>query len=80
MPDEIKMTTFATNLRRMRLKLGLTQAEAASKCGINTAQYSHYECGQREPNLENLRALKEGFDVEYMEFFKSAKQHEKNKH
>lgn len=71
------MTTFATNLRRMRLKLGLTQAEAALRCSINTAQYSHYECGQREPNLENLRALKEGLGVEYPEFFKVDKQHGK---
>lgn len=64
------MAAFAKNLRRLRLKAALTQLEAANKCGMTAAQFSHYECGQREPNLENLRALKEGLDVEYKEFFK----------
>jgi transcriptional regulator with XRE-family HTH domain len=63
------MTTFATNLRRLRLKAGMTQFELGDKSGLGSATVSHYECGQREPNLANLRALQEALECGYPAFF-----------
>ena len=63
------MTTFATNLRRLRLKAAMTQAELGRKSGLGAAVISHYECGQREPNLANLRALQEALQCGYPDFF-----------
>lgn len=68
------MTTFATNLRRLRQDAGITQAELAVVTGIHVAQISHYECSQREPSLANLRALQEALDCDYKEFFKCKQQ------
>ena len=47
----------------------MTQNELGIKSGLGSAVISHYECGQREPNLSNLRALKEALDCEYKDFF-----------
>ena len=63
------MTTFATNLRRLRCESKMTQAQLASKAGMPSAQISHYESGRREPNLANLRALQEALGCPYAEFF-----------
>ena len=63
------MTTFATNLRRLRRKEGLTQEQLATKAGMPAAQLSHYECGRREPTLTNLRALQEALQCGYPAFF-----------
>ena len=65
------MTTFATNLRRLRRESRLTQEQLASKAGMPSAQISHYESGRREPNLANLRALQEALGCPYAEFFKA---------
>lgn len=63
------MTTFATNLRRLRLDADLTQEQLANKAGMSATQLSHYEAGRREPNLANLRALQEALGCPYAEFF-----------
>lgn len=63
------MTTFASNLRRLRLKAGMTQAKLGNRSGLGAAVISHYECGQREPSLANLRALQEALECGYPAFF-----------
>ena len=67
------MSTFSNNLKRLREAKEWTQLKLARKSGIHVAQVSHYENGRREPNLENLRALKEALGCEYGEFFKPVK-------
>jgi transcriptional regulator with XRE-family HTH domain len=62
------MTAFQKNLRRLRLSQGMTQKTLGDLTKLGAA-ISHYECGQREPNLANLRALKEALNCEYKEFF-----------
>jgi transcriptional regulator with XRE-family HTH domain len=71
------MSTFATNLRRLRMKAGMTQTELGLKSGLGAATVSHYECGQREPNLANLRALQEALECGYPAFFTVEKQKQK---
>jgi transcriptional regulator with XRE-family HTH domain len=67
------MTIFQKNLRLLRLSRKMTQEDLGISSGLSAAVISHYECGQREPNLASLRALKEALDCEYEEFFKTWK-------
>ena len=53
----LREETFGDRLREARECAGLTQEQAADRCGISAAAISHYECGQREPTLTNLTAL-----------------------
>ena len=45
------------NLKKIRLRKGLTQAELASKVGVLNTTICNYESGFREPNLETLKKL-----------------------
>ncbi len=48
------MDTFAANLRKRISDLGLSQAEAARRCGLENRRFHHYLVGDREPNLATL--------------------------
>ena len=63
------MTAFAKNLKRLRKLRKLTQRDLGVMAEMSPVQVSHYEASRREPNLENLRALKEALNCEYKEFF-----------
>lgn len=45
------------NLKKIRLRKGLTQAELASKVGVLNTTICNYESGFREPDLETLKKL-----------------------
>lgn len=45
---------FADNLRKRISDLGLTQAEAARRCGLENRRFHHYIVGDREPDLRTL--------------------------
>lgn len=45
---------FSSNLRKYRLRLGLTQKELAYKLGITQHAVSNYEAGIRSPKLDDL--------------------------
>ena len=61
------MVAVAVKLRRLRRALGLTQAEAAEKCGMRQAMISKLESGDYNPSVCSLfrYAVKLGgqFDV-----------------
>lgn len=48
---------FANNLRNVRIKAGLTQAQVAEKIGIAPSSYSCYESGKREPDVPKLKKI-----------------------
>ncbi|WP_332713829.1 helix-turn-helix domain-containing protein [Pelagibacterium mangrovi] len=48
------MDIFATNLRKRAKQLGISNAEAARRCGLSERRYAHYVQGIREPNLATL--------------------------
>lgn len=55
---------FALRLRQERLRLGLTQAQAAAAGGVATQTQISYERGNRTPDANYLAAIgRSGFDV-----------------
>jgi transcriptional regulator with XRE-family HTH domain len=54
---------FADNLRRLRLKRGLSQEELAGLVGIHRTEVSILERAGREPRLKILLRLAGGLDV-----------------
>lgn len=50
-------------LKILRKRMGLTQAEVASKLGIDRSTYAKYETGQSEPNLEMINKISALYDT-----------------
>ena len=50
------MNHLSTNLKKMRMHHGMTQAEAAERLGVLRSRYSGWEVGTSEPNLDMLLA------------------------
>lgn len=48
---------FAEKLKRIRLKMNLTQKDVAEILGITRTAYANYEQGLREPDLATVRKL-----------------------
>lgn len=49
--------TFATRLRALRERAGLSQSELARLSGVGQNSISRYEAGQFEPQVQQLLAL-----------------------
>lgn len=62
------MATIAQKLKNSRIKVGLTQSEAAERMGIHRNSLLNYEKGRREPNakLINRFAQLYGVDVDWL--------------
>ncbi len=54
------MGSAAQFLRETRLRMGMTQAELAERCGITQSVISAYESGRREPSVPALQRLVAG--------------------
>ena len=51
------MTTFATRLKQLREQAGISQAELATRAGLNTYGVAKLEQGVREPGLATAQAI-----------------------
>lgn len=51
------------NIKKARLKVGLTQSEVAKKLDVAQAQYARWENGGRNPKDETVEKLSEIFEV-----------------
>ena len=54
---------FCDNLKNARQSIGLSQKEFAEKIGIQQAQYSTYERGDRKPSCEILEKIVTVFNI-----------------
>ena len=54
---------LGTRLKELREEKNLTQKQLASKLGLNSVTYLHYEKSQREPPLSLLADIAKFFDV-----------------
>ena len=59
----MNLSAFSETLSRLRRERGLTQAELGARLGISKSAVSMYECGNREPELDLLRAMADLFGV-----------------
>jgi transcriptional regulator with XRE-family HTH domain len=55
--------TFKDNLKRLREAKGWTQSIAATAAGVAFRSYQNWEGGIREPRLDALKRLADGFGV-----------------
>jgi len=67
--------TIGNNIREFRTKLGLTQDELASFCGIQRTMISYYETGEREVSLLHLDKIAEFMNID-MDVFLEENPHE----
>jgi len=55
---------FASKLKFLRSKMGITQAKLASDLGVGKSTISMYEVGAREPDFVMLEAIADYFNVD----------------
>lgn len=53
------------NIKKARLKVGLTQSEVAEKLRVAQAQYARWESGGRNPKDETVEKLAEIFNTSF---------------
>jgi transcriptional regulator with XRE-family HTH domain len=54
---------FAANLRRTRARVGISQEELASRCGLHRTEISFLERAQREPRLSTIVKLARALEI-----------------
>jgi len=57
------LTDIGPALRRLRMRRGLRQYEAAERAGVTKAMLSAYETGKRRPSLKTLDSLLEAMQA-----------------
>ena len=60
---ELEMKKFAQRLKELREYYGMKQAEVAECLNFSSVAISNYECGAREPGIEELILLADFFQV-----------------
>ena len=66
--------SIGSNIRKMRIAIGMTQEQITAKlqlagCDISRSVYSQIECGTYSIRVSELMALKQLFNVDYNAFF-----------
>jgi len=65
------------NVRRVRLKKGLTQEEFSDLSGFSQQYLSSLENGQRNPTVITVYELAVALDVDHLELLQPERQHSK---
>ncbi len=60
---ESALVHIGENLRRLRVREAMTQAELAQKAGLTAATVARAERNEREPNMSTLRKLANALGV-----------------
>jgi transcriptional regulator with XRE-family HTH domain len=71
MPLDIRVR-FGRTLRRIREEQGISQEEAAERCGLHRTYYSGIERGTRNVSLINIERLSVGMRVSLAKLFERA--------
>jgi len=61
---------FSNNLRKLRIKKGLTQEKIAKKIGVTAKSVGHWETGRRKPTFDKLIKLAKILEVSVDELIK----------
>jgi transcriptional regulator with XRE-family HTH domain len=62
---------FSENIKRLRLKRGLTQQKLADLSGFTVHSLRDYETGRRVPSLENMGQIASALGVKVSDLFES---------
>ena len=60
---------FGTNVKKYRIKLGLSQEELATKCGLHRTYISSIECFKRGISINSLKRIADALEVNIYELF-----------
>lgn len=60
---------FGTNVKRYRVKTGLSQEAFAEKCGLHRTYISAIECYRRSISLENIQRIADALGVDTYRLF-----------
>lgn len=55
---------FGTNVRKYRMRLGLSQEKFAEKCGLHRTYISDIECFRRSISLENIQKIADALEID----------------
>jgi transcriptional regulator with XRE-family HTH domain len=55
---------FASNVRKMRQQIGLSQEALAAKAGLHRTFISSVECERRNLSIENIEKIADALDIE----------------
>lgn len=58
------MGSFASNIKQLRIKRGITQEQLASLLKVSRSTIGMYETGSREPDFETSEAIADIFNVD----------------
>lgn len=68
--DKIFLIAFGENLRQIRERKNITQAQLAIDCDFDVSVISRIERGVVNTSLSNLKLISEALGVEIIELFK----------
>jgi transcriptional regulator with XRE-family HTH domain len=72
-PERTKaLDFFARRMRSLRERLGITQEELASRCGISVSFASLLERGERSPSYETLLQIAQALEIPLAELFRTS--------
>ena len=57
------LKVFATNLKKYRNKIGLSQVNFAEKAGLHRTYISAIECEKRSISLENIQKIADALEI-----------------
>ncbi|MBR4632020.1 MAG: helix-turn-helix transcriptional regulator [Elusimicrobia bacterium] len=60
---------FGTNVRKYRVKLGVSQEKFAEMCGLHRTYISDIERFQRSISLYNIQKIADAFEIEPYKLF-----------
>lgn len=60
---------FASNLKRYRNAMGISQENFAEKAGLHRTYISAVECGKRSIALENVQKIANALDIDTYKLF-----------
>lgn len=60
---------FGTNVRKYRVKQGLSQEKFADLCGLHRTYISAIECFRRSIALENVQRIADALEIETYKLF-----------
>ena len=65
--DIIKV--FGCNVRKYRMKMGISQEKFAERCGLHRTYISDIECFRRSISLDNIQKIADALGVETYKLF-----------